>query len=49
MKLLALAAAMILVSGCTAAVKSAEGIADADPAYPLRVGATASVTVALAR
>jgi len=32
MKLLALAAAMILVSGCTAAVKSAEGIADATPA-----------------
>jgi hypothetical protein len=32
MKLLALTAAMILASGCTAAVKSAEGVADADAA-----------------
>jgi hypothetical protein len=30
MKTLALAAALVLVSGCTAAVKSAEGVADAD-------------------
>jgi hypothetical protein len=32
MKTLALSAALVLVSGCTAAVKSAEGVADADAA-----------------
>ncbi|MGH8171521.1 MAG: hypothetical protein ACREPX_00145 [Rhodanobacteraceae bacterium] len=32
MKLLALTVTLVLVSGCTAAVKSAEGVADADAA-----------------